>query len=491
MIEVAACADPNRGFIYFANKYLQIYNATLMAWLNFTLWYSQAEFLYAIHKYDKVVVLKPRQIGATWTVLFYALWLMIFRAPAQILLMSKTESEAAELIDRLRGMLTRLPDFLRPKLEVDNYTQIKLVNGSRALGFSTTRGDSYTATLVIVDEADLNPDLQRVMQALEPTMADGGKIVLLSRANKQKPVSYFKRIYRSATQGANNYYPIFFPWWARPDRTLAWYEAQVQDSLANGGSLDNVWESYPETPEQALAGLQLDKRIALKWLEKCYHPLPLLEPPPSLRTTRLYEYPARYGRYIIGVDTAEGNVNSDDTAITIFNLDSLAQTAVVQGKYEPDATGALVATLSGYFNNADVLIERNHHGHSVISWLKNFAPDVRLLRGRDGKTGFQTNTLTKTLGYNEVAIMVRDGHLIIRDEETLNQLAALDATTLSAEPDDVADSVMLAVWGMQEASSQNIGTLTSRDDNPSSYERTAAQREKEIKRTLSQRRGIR
>ena len=54
---------------------------------------------------------------------------------------------------------------------VDNDHEWQLSNGSRVLAFPTTAGDSYTASLAIVDEADLVPDLGRLMAADVEKMA--------------------------------------------------------------------------------------------------------------------------------------------------------------------------------------------------------------------------------------------------------------------------------------------------------------------------------
>jgi hypothetical protein len=61
-----------------------------------------------------VVVLKARQLGLSWLVLAFALWLMLFYPIATVLLFSRRDEEAADLLAvRLRGMYDRLPAFLQ------------------------------------------------------------------------------------------------------------------------------------------------------------------------------------------------------------------------------------------------------------------------------------------------------------------------------------------------------------------------------------------
>jgi hypothetical protein len=157
-----------------------------------------------------LVVLKARQLGLTWLVLAFALWLMLFYPIATVLLFSRRDDEAADLLAvRLRGLYDRLPAFLQVRgFATDNDHELALASGSRALAFPTTAGDSYTATLAIVDEADLCPDLDRLMRAVKPTIDGGGRMVLLSRPDKAKPQSPFKRIYTAARQGQNDWLPV-------------------------------------------------------------------------------------------------------------------------------------------------------------------------------------------------------------------------------------------------------------------------------------------
>src|SRR5262249_4325537 len=85
-------------------------------------------------------------------------------------------------------------------------------HASRGLAFPTTAGDSYNATLVIVDEADLVADLGKLLNTVKPTIDGGGRMVLLSRADKSQPQSVFKKIYTAAKQQATAWAPVFLPW---------------------------------------------------------------------------------------------------------------------------------------------------------------------------------------------------------------------------------------------------------------------------------------
>jgi hypothetical protein len=255
-----------RSFAYFADTYchiLAVGGSGPGEWVRFTLWPEQVRVAKLLQAERLVIVLKARQLGLTWLLLAFALWLLLFYPVATVLLFSRRDDEAVDLLKtRLRGMYDRLPDWLKVRsFGVDNDHECELSTGSRVLAFPTTAGDSYTATLVVVDEADLVPDLDALMRAVKPTIDGGGRMVLLSRTDKRKPEYAFKRMYRAAKAKSTGWIPVFLPWFARPGRDAAWYQQQATDVLHRTGSLDDLHEQYPATDLEALAPRTLDKRL--------------------------------------------------------------------------------------------------------------------------------------------------------------------------------------------------------------------------------------
>jgi hypothetical protein len=108
--------------------------------------------------------------------LAFALQRLLFHPIQTVLLFSKRDDEAAELLDfRLRGMFEWLPDWIkRGKLLTDKTHEMQLANSSRVLAFSTNSGRSYSATIAIIDEADHVPDLQRMLNSIKPRWTPGG-----------------------------------------------------------------------------------------------------------------------------------------------------------------------------------------------------------------------------------------------------------------------------------------------------------------------------
>ena len=187
---------------YFLERYCQVYDATARVWLPFGLWPAQRDVLIDLEQHRLTVILKARQLGLSWLVVGWALWLMLFQPAATVLFFSKRDQEAVHLLAfRLRGMLDRLPDWLRPALVADNDHNIELANGSVGLAFPTTGGRSYTASLVVVDEADFADNLDALLAAVKPTIDAGGRLILLSTADKSEAAERLQADLRGGQAG--------------------------------------------------------------------------------------------------------------------------------------------------------------------------------------------------------------------------------------------------------------------------------------------------
>jgi hypothetical protein len=441
---------------YFIDRYVSIYDAAGGSWIPFRLWPAQLAALISLERSKRLIALKARQVGLTWLALSYALWRMLFRPAATVLLFSRRQEEAVYLLsdERLRGTYARLPHWLRlgePKRT--SACTWELPNGSVAHAFPTTAGDSYTAALAIVDEADLVPDLERLLRSVKPTIDAGGRLVLVSRVDKSRIGSPFQRLFREASGGGADWRPVFLPWQARPQRDEAWYAAMKQDVVARTGSLDELFEQYPATAEEALAGRTLDKRLPREWLEACFvakRPLPLADLPPAAPAwpgLAVYVLPARDRRYVLGVDPAEGNPTSDDSALTVLDAATGAEAVALAGRLEPAVFAAAIDEIARFYNGAAALVERNNHGHAVLLWLRDHGK-IAVLPGEDGRPGWNSTSAGKPLLFARAGEALRSGEPTLHTRDTFEQLLSIEGATMRApagQADDRAMSWLLAL----------------------------------------------
>jgi len=442
--EIAACSE---DYIHFIENHCFIFEAVSGEWIPFELWAEQIEAVDSVHDHQFTIILKARQLGLTWLILAYALWLMLFRPASIILLYSKGKSEAQYLLDwRLRGMHERLPEWMTAgqnsstrSSKNPSKSEFQLQNGSIAYSFPRVGGDGYTATLALADEADLHYDLGQLMKSVRATVDAGGKLVLLSRVDKDRPNTEFKRIYRGAKAGKNAYCPIFLPWYVHPDRTVDWYKNQERDCLVNTHALDRLHEQYPTTDDQALKQASLKKRLPPDLLNKdaVWEELPPIYPQPAnlpagLEGIRLYNLPGPGEIYRIGVDCAEGVDGGDDSVAAVINMGTGELVAHLSGKFEPMADWpSILLVLSAWFNDACLLIERNNHGHAVIGYIQAEHAEL-LLRGPDGRYGWSNqDRKAKADLYDTFAFDLKNQGVLIHDWTVHEQLGAIDRITLA------------------------------------------------------------
>lgn len=458
------CDDP----AYFAQHYIKIYDATLSDWIAFDLWPAQQSVISDLEHHPQVIILKARQLGMTWLCLAYALWLMLFRPAATILIFCRGEREALYLLgrERMRGMWDSLPAWMKRGVYATHSSghEWQLSNGSVARALPSQAGDAFTVTYCLVDEADLCPNLNDLMRRAKPTVDGGGRMTLLSRVDKRTPQSEFKNIYRGAVAGENGWHPIFLPWTARPNRDAAWYEAQKRDVLSRTKAYDDLWEQYPETAEQALRPAQKSKRLAAEWFEACakeYKPLASLPDDPAIPGLKLYGRPQTGRQYVVGADPGEGNPGSDPSAFCVMDITTGEQVAAFAVPVQITTFANYIDMVGNFFNRAAVLVERNNHGHAVLMWLQEHS-HLRILSGHDGKPGWLSSSLGKTLLYNTAADAIRNAEIMLHDMETITQLQSVEGATLLApngEHDDAADAAAFCCAARLQTAQWSFGAI--------------------------------
>lgn len=285
-------------------------------------------------------------------------------------------------------------------------------------------------------------------------------MILLSRSDKKKPASTFKKIYRAAKRDLNDWAHEFLPWNAHPGRTQEWYAAQERDILAREGVLDDLHEQYPSDDAEALAPASKNKRIQQRHLKQCFvERAPMTDAqitrasrdaetkPPVIEGLRVYEMPRREARYRIGVDPAEGNPTSDDSALVVLDLDTQDQVAELAGKFEPGLLAEYADAIGRFYNDAALLVERNNHGHAVLLWLATWS-QLKILPGLDNKPGWLTIERSKQLMYTIAVEAFSHAMTEIRSPEAFWQLSSIEDNTLRApdgELDDIATAYAIAL----------------------------------------------
>lgn len=457
--DIVKCREDVGHFI--ANYvYITDRNNPKKGWFLFDLWNAQKRVLEKYDEHDRVLVLKARQLGLSWLTLAYALHAMLFKEGSKVVAFSIGDTEAKELLSRVKEMYSRLPEWLNKGVKKSNAHEIELYNGSSFQSFPTTKaaGRSFTATIAIVDEAWFIQYFRELVNSVEPTIADGGKLIAISTADKAKPNHEFANMWRKGNAGVSDYCSIFLPWHARPNRQKTWY-TRMRANMEQ----DDLWQEYPETPEQAMAARQADKRFALAWVQQCAGDAKVIERPkariaaeyggyvsvPPVNGLKVYWEPVDNHEYVIAADTSEGDVTSDRTPMIVFDADTWEEVAFLTGVFEPTVQANHLVALSKYYNDAVICVERNNHGHSVITTIGMLGERDRLYRNPfDKKFGWLSSVRYKPQAVNQAAEVLRDGAMTINSDTVRIELLDIESNSLKAPPGDTDDEAMALIIGV-------------------------------------------
>lgn len=227
-----------------------------LATMPFHLWPAQEELLKEIEVELLFLILKARQLGISWLVLAYALWLCLYHPGRLALVFSIGQAEANEMLRRVHVMYWRLPADVRatlPKLLKDNTEEMAWDNGSRVLSLPARKnaGSGYTASLVILDEFAKNQWAREIYTAVKPTIDGGGKMIILSSAYGAG--NLFHEMVEKARASLGRFAFAFLPWTARPGRDAAWYAGVAADAVDES----HMKQEYPATAEEAFEATEV------------------------------------------------------------------------------------------------------------------------------------------------------------------------------------------------------------------------------------------
>lgn len=146
--------------------------------------YPYQESISAAWLHPRRIVLKARQVGFSTIVAIEALATVLATPGATVLLISRAQDLAADLVRRCRQMLMRLPDA--PALITDNDLELEFATTSRILSLSATRsaGRGFSPDLAVLDEFAYALYAEDIYQSVSPALAvSGGRMIIGSTPN--------------------------------------------------------------------------------------------------------------------------------------------------------------------------------------------------------------------------------------------------------------------------------------------------------------------
>ena len=454
----------------------------------FGLFEYQNEALDNLDSHQDTIILKARQLGLSWTVAGYALWLAMFHKYQRVLIISVNDTEAQVFLEKVKFIFDNLPEWM--KVSVYKRNESVLWFGTR-LGYDTdevgginskiesiptskTAGTSRSLNLAIIDECAKVDFVDTIWKSLQPALsATGGKAVFISTMTTESTGEFFEEMWKDAKDKKNSFFPFFIPFSRYPGHNDEWLKSQLSRMPASKRA--RAKQEYPRTEEeafQAAGGRYFDQKV----LENFHKPR--LKPP--IKIGYLVEYgdnldfrvdtdngaisvwhePEPFEDYVVGGDPAEG-IGQDYTMLSVIRKRDLALCARFRSNTTDSELAAKeAAKLGRWYNYALVAVENNNnHGGMVNICLKNIYSNIYYheVVDRDNSTpvtrwGWHTDGQTRTPMLDNLAKIVDNGALEINDDEFYDELREyiVDKTGRGdhkkGKHDDYIFSVGIACW---------------------------------------------
>ena len=392
--------------------------------IDFEMWEHLEEVVGLLGKNKLLNFLKARQVGLSWVIGVYCLWLAMYHAAANVLIFSQGEDEAKALLRKIHAVYDNLPWWMQEDLGVDNTTVMEFpAMASRITAFASTEkaGRSETASLVVQDEADFHEHIDVNFLALKPTIDAKGQVIQISTSNKMKPLSLFKTLHRAAPE--NGWVSRFYGWDVRPERDQAWYERVEREApdTPEMSKAQYMEQEYPRTAEEALrpsrVAAAFDAKVLGRMLEQAREPIEEREN----GHVRIFVRPHSGGRYAAGTDTSHGT-GGDNAVTSILDIASGAEVANVRGNdLDPEELARISFDLLTEYREPRWGIEDNDWGIATIRAAKalgytNFST-IKKPGGEDtGNIGWHTDERTRYVLYGDLITAINKSLLIFYDK---------------------------------------------------------------------------
>ena len=213
-------------------------------------------------------------------------------------------------------------------------------------------------------------------------------------------------------------------------------------------SLEKNWASlkqeYPTTAYEAFeaSGNKLFDSIALSKFE--------LKEGKKTGDWIFYEEPQLSHFYAMGADVAEG-VGQDHSACVIWDFTPIKPRVVAiykNNRIAPDLFAYEIKNGAEKYNMALVAPERNNHGHTTISKLKEIYPAHLIYKDDKDALGWQTNLVSKPKMFYDLNTAVNNELVDICSKEVVSEMRRYDRENLDVR---VFNENVTAHWDLLTA----------------------------------------
>ena len=445
--------------------------------VDFQRWPHLIELWEALHTYSRIIVLKSKQIGFSWTMGAYVDKHIITVPNANVAEISNKELSAQALMAKTQIIHSNLPQWMQIFNKHPDSSEAfgldKTLDGRRhgsivrALTSTKTASLGENLSLCIHDEAEFHEYFKENFGHTDPA-SKRGQLVVGSTSDKTNPDSFFKKLYIGAKNGENDFKPFFFGALCRPDRDMEWYK-KAREIAESQGILWEFEQNYPLTEEEALSPMSAVSCFKKDVLDLLWDKRG--EPETRQGFIHIFKEWQPGLLYGAGVDVAEG-VGLDYSVLTIlarYGLQSEVAAIIYSNEIPTDLFSYYVNEVCKEYKKPTLLVENNGIGDSVISrLLESNYPKLYYTgkeAGKQGKAGWTSSTARKAVAFNTLVNDVNEGNVITRFSSQIQEM--MEAQFIKGKFEftgkthgDTVISLMLANLALGEKKSGSKVTVT-------------------------------
>jgi len=390
------------------------------------------------------IVLKARQLGLT-TYVAARYFVQTITRPGTLTVQVAHDQEAAEEIFRIvQRFWANLPEVVRKGALATSRANVRQIVFPRldsqyrvATAADENAGRGLTIHNLHCSEVARWPrgGLQALV-SVRAAVPPGGEIVLESTPNGAAGVFYDE--WQRADE--TGYTRHFFPWWLDPGYASLVIPGEFdpltpeEQRLAERWGLSNEQIAYRRMIRSTMRGLAVQEyaedaiscfrasgecvfelEFVYRQLESCGQPVQL-EENGCLAT---WMPPVDGHDYIIGVDPAGGGTEGDYACAEVIERETGLQCAELHGHFSPRDLAGKVVALAARYNAALVAVERNNHGHAVLTHLK--AQNCPNIYHEGTKGGWLTSASTRPVMIERLAAVLVETPQVFYSTRLLNE----------------------------------------------------------------------
>lgn len=349
-------------------------------------------------------------------------------------------------------------------------------------------GRSFTIQTLFISELSFWERAEEVMTGLMQSVPNTPDSMVIVESTANGMDGYYYKLWTDAVEGKNDFTAIFIPWWELEEYTLQapgdfelidyehqdysnekqiqelygltldqmyWRRSQIKNSHNN--NLQKFNQEYPDSSLTAFISTGnsiFDKHLIEKYQAKVKEPIAIGNlifeeekkedgtfdfiskkkvrfEPNSKGKLKIWKLPEPDNRYVIGADSAEGIATSTDPSCAeVLDKKNKEQVAEWNAYIKPDEFAAELIKLGIFYNTAQIAVEANAHGLTVLYVMKeNAYPRIYYRRNMNARgsepgrePGWKTTGKTKALMIDTLVRDMGDEDILINGREVLSEM---------------------------------------------------------------------